>query len=153
MSSVRVTEGAMAAITGLKVIYGRSTPAPAGYHKIPVDLNKNARGEYIYICYSTTEAGAPITNVQVFAGDSSDFPIQEGYVKINNDLNKGARGKFIYLCYTRDTSLSPITALNVIQGETPQTYPPGPSWIRIDQDCSQGAGGDYTYVTYQRAKK
>ena len=138
-------------ITGLDVIYGKNTPPPSGYVKIPVDLNKGAGGEYVYICYSRTASGPPITNVQVFAGSSSSFPIQNGYTKINKDLNKGAGGKYIYLCYTTANwnCSPPITSLNVAQGSSRHTYPVSAEWIRIDQDCSEEAGGSYNYVIYQ----
>ena len=50
-------------------------------------------GEYVYVCY-TTGAGDPINFIQVFAGDSKDFEIQNGYDKLPYDLNKGAGGKY-----------------------------------------------------------
>lgn len=136
-----------AAITGLAVIYGENTPPPPGYEKINVDLNHGAGGEYVYICYST-EPGPPITNIQVFAGDSSNFPIQNGYTKLGEDLNKGAGGKFIYLCYTKNIAHPPIAYVDVIQGSNRYTYPSNDSIIRIDQDCSEGTRGANTYVVY-----
>ena len=137
-------------ITGLEVIYGKNTPPPPGYVKIPLDLNKGAGGAYVYICYSRTAPGPPITNVQVFAGKSSNFPIQNGYTKIPKDLNKGTLFRlYIYLCYTTITSHPPITSLYVVQGSSRNTYPFSPEQIRVDQDCSEGAGGHYSYVIYQ----
>ena len=131
-----------AGITALVVVYGQHTPAPEGYTKIPVDLSNGAGGEYIYVCY-TTVAGDPINFIQVFAGDSEDFEIQNGYEKLPYDLNKGARGKYIYLCYTKEQVARPVMDLNVVQGSSPHVYPTS-EWIRINQDCSEGAGGDYT---------
>ncbi len=140
----------MSAITGLDIIYGDDTKVPSGYHKIFADLNKGARGEFIYLCYSTTASGSPITNVQVFASGTSEFTIQDGYERINKDVNKGAKGKFIYVCYTRNKIFPPITEVNVIQGPVREIYPPS-AWVRINQDCSEGAGedSDYTYITYR----
>ena len=136
-------------ITGLDVIYGKNTAPPPGYVKIPVDLNKGAGGEYVYICYSRTAPGPPITNVQVFAGYHSSFPIQNGYTKIDKDLNKGALGAYIYLCYTTASNRPSITSLYVVQGSSPHTYPISGRQIRIDQDCSEGTGGYYySYVIY-----
>lgn len=140
----------MSAITGLHVIYGQATPPPIGYTVIRKDLNKGSGGEYIYICYSKSIQGPPITDIQVFAGDSRDFPIQEGYIKIPSDLNKSVKGKYIYLCYTHDWSHSPITEVDVIQGESRLIYPPDSTWIRNNQDCSEGAGGYFSYVIYKR---
>ena len=137
-------------ITGLAVIYGQATSPPPGYVKINVDLNHGAGGEYIYICYSTTAPGPPITDIQVFAGTSSDFPIQDDYTKINMDLNKGALGKFIYLCYTKINAHPPIVAMDVIQGRNRFTYPSDAQMVRVDQDCSEGIPGYYTYVVYKQ---
>ena len=138
----------MSAITGLDVIYNQNEPPKPGYHKIPVDLNKGAGGSFVYICYSDTAAGDPITNIQVFASGSSDFPIQNGYIKIPNDLNKGGKGRFIYLCYTRNKAFPPIKEINVIQAPVREVYPPSAEWVRIDQDCSEGGGGEFSYVIY-----
>ncbi len=38
-------------ITGLRVITGESAKAPMGYAAISIDLNRRAKGEYIYLCY------------------------------------------------------------------------------------------------------
>ena len=137
-------------ITDLTVIYD-DEQVPSGYYKIPADLNKGARGRYVYLCYSTAP-GTPITNIQVFAANEPDFPIQIGYTRIPKDLNKGARGKYIYVCYTKDTVLfPPISEVRVIQDPNPAVYPPTAEWVRINQDCSQGARGDYSYIIYKRA--
>ena len=138
----------MSAITGLDIIYGQWSDPPPGYNKIPVDLNKGAGGEYVYLCYST-EPGEPITNIQVFASNSAEFPIQNGYTKIDKDLNKGVKGRYIYLCYTGSRAFKPIAQVNVIQSPSREVYPPTVEWIRINQDCSEGAKGEYTYVVYK----
>ena len=116
-------------ITGLDVIYGANTAPPKGYHRINVDLNKRALGEYVYICYSTDPGEPPITNIQVFAGVFADFQIQNGYTKIDKDLNKGAAGKFIYLCYTRTKAFPPITEVDVVQATHRDVYPPTDEWV------------------------
>ena len=134
-------------ITGLFVVYGQNSLPPEGFIKIPVDLNNGAGGEYVYLCY-TTGAGDPINFIQVFAGDSEDFEIQNGYNKLPYDLNKGAGGKYIYLCYTKVEVARPVMDLNVVQGSSPHVYPTS-EWIRINQDCSEGAGGDYTYIVFK----
>lgn len=139
----------MSAVTGLDIIYGEKTQPPTGYSKIPVDLNSGAGGEYVYLCYTTAGSSSPITNIQVFAGDSSEFPIQTGYTKITKDLNKGAGGHYIYVCFTRDCAFPPVRQVNVIQGGTRHTHPPTSHWVRIDQDCQEGAGGKFSYVTFR----
>ena len=146
---LQVKRGSMAAINGVTVIYGLHSSPPPNYTKIDKDLNKGATGEYVYLCYTTTLSSPPITGLQVFAGDSESFGIQNGYKIIPKDLNKGAEGKFIYVCTTTDKRLAPITGLDVIQGDSRYTYPNDSNWVRIDQDCSEGAKGDYTYIVYK----
>ena len=139
----------MSAIKGLDVIYGETTAPPAGYNKIPADLNSGAGGSYVYLCYSTSVHGQPITSIQVFAGDSADFPTQGGYTVIRKDLNKGAGGKYIYVCYSVNSALGHhIKGVDVVQGQSQAVYPAREDQIRIDQDCSEGAGGLYGYVVY-----
>ena len=126
-STLRTTreDGLPAPITALDVVYGLETPPRRGFHKIPVNLNVSCgRGApHIYICYSTTRCGLPVTNIQVVAGKRKEFPIQDGYIKILKDLNQGAGGKHIYLCYTTCTAFPPVTAVNVIHDDTVHVYP------------------------------
>ena len=141
----------MAVITGLKVVYGASTPPPSSYQLIHKDLSADAGGEFIYLCYSTEKsAGLPITAIQVIAGDNAGIDAPPGFKKIPKDLNKGSGGKkFIYVCYATGTSPGPITEVDVLQGESADIYPPGKDWIRIDQDCNESVGGLFIYIIYK----
>jgi len=78
-------------------------PAPPGYTKIDVDLNKGAGGDFIYLCYKTApyDAAEAIESVAIISGDDPDIPAPYGYIKIPQDLNAGAKGKYIYLCYMK----------------------------------------------------
>ena len=123
-----------APITALDVMYGAETPLESG----------------IYICYSTSKHGPPITNIQVFAGKRKEFPIQDGYERIAKDLNQGAEGKYIYLCYTTCTAFPPVTAINVIHDDTAHVYPETAEWTRIGQNCSEGTHAtEHTYVIFK----
>ncbi|MEB3151110.1 MAG: hypothetical protein VKL60_19090 [Sphaerospermopsis sp.] len=94
-----------APITGLTVILGHYTSPPPGYTKIDVDLNNNAGGDWIFLCY-TKEPGTPIVDIvfqvtggndqQSYAGNDNNY-----YSKIPVDLNKGAGGAYIYLYYLK----------------------------------------------------
>lgn len=55
------------------VIYGEGAAAPPGYVKISQDLNQGAGGQYVYLCYKKSSCGRPITGLNVFSGDNSDF--------------------------------------------------------------------------------
>ena len=91
-------------IVDLMVITGKNTSTPAGYVKIPVDLNKGAGGEYIYLCKKYGQSGRHVDGIRdivIIGGDSSTIPPPYDYTKTPVDLNKGAGGKYIYLCYTK----------------------------------------------------
>jgi hypothetical protein len=89
-------------IDSLVVIYGKNTQPPAGYTKIPQDLNEGAGGEYVYLCYrlANWNNDIAIKDVAVVGGGSSNVPAPYGYEKVPGDLNKGAGGDFIYVCYS-----------------------------------------------------
>ena len=94
--------------------------------------------------------GAPITDIQVFAGDSESFTVQNGYDFIPKDLNKDAGGKYIYLCYTRSTAVNqPVTDIDIVQAPNRYAYPER-DWVRVDQDCEEGTGGWYSYISLKR---
>ena len=87
-------------IAGLDVILGDSSSirCVAGWHKVPVDLNKGSGGKFIYICYARSSSQDPITNLDVVF-DDKDLS-GTGWRLIDKDLNKGAGGEYIYLIYT-----------------------------------------------------
>ena len=140
-----------APITAVNIIYGSGTNPSPGFTKIHADLNYKAGGAYVYIEYTRDGShGAPLTDIQVFAGGSGSFPVQNGYNLIPKDLNKGAGGKYIYLCYTRSTAVGqPVTDITVVQAPNRFAYP-ARDWVRVDQDCQEGAGGWYSYVSLRR---
>ena len=132
-------------VTEITVITGGSSSiaAPAGYTKIPIDLNQDAGGAYIYICYKKG-VGAPITGLAVTVGGGSP-PSDAGYERINVDLNQGAGGEFIYLWYTKDPACTTIHNLNVQNN----TQAPPAGYTRIPVDLNLGAGGAFIYLNYE----
>ena len=134
------------------MIYGQYSSPPAGYSKIDVDLNKGAKGEYIYLCFKKGDnEKEAITGMNVVADGSKDFSIQSSYTKVNQDLNKGAGGKYIYLVYTKNPDLPPIQDVTVINGSDESIFPPS-DWVRISQDCNAKAGGKYIYICYYQPR-
>ncbi len=141
----------MSAITGLAIVYGNGANPPPGYSIIRTDLNRNAKGDYTYLCYSISEdIGPPITAIQVASSDTQldRFTKPPGFTLISHDLNKGSRGKYIYVSYATGTSAGPITAVSVIFGNHCHIWP-SKEWIRINQDCNEGARGDFIYIVYK----
>ncbi len=84
-------------ITGLHVVEGNNAPPPPGWGRIDTDLNHQAGGAYLYLCYQRG-GGAPITDIFVSMGDGNMPP---GWQKIPVDLNKGAGGDYLYLWYKK----------------------------------------------------
>jgi hypothetical protein len=134
-----------------------------GFHCIEMDLNKGARGGYIYLLYTTqTKYGSPITDVYIkFGNDNfSSIITHEGrkYSLVarggnpefagtcDGDLNYGAKGKYIYL-YASWGSFTPSRGLTSI---TFNGNSSGAVGINGDAskpaDLNSGAGGDYIYM-------
>ena len=132
-------------ITEVTVIAGGSsgiTP-PAGFTKIAVDLNQDAGGAYIYVCYKKG-VGAPITGLFVTLNGGLP-PANAGYTRIDVDLNQGAGGDFIWLWYTKDPACTTIHNLHV----QANTNPPPSGFTRIDVDLNRNAGGAFIYLSYE----
>lgn len=132
-------------VTALAIISGNSSgiSAPAGFQKLPEDLNKGAGGKYIYLCYKKG-GGAPIANIDFVTG-SSESAIADascGFYTIMQDLNEGAGGKYIYLCYQRNT---PISDLTFVSGGSAKLQPPS-GYDCVYADLNKGAGGKYIYL-------
>ena len=67
----------MAYVTDVKVISGSHEHISPSYDytKIDVDLNKGARGKYIYLCYKSGERDDAITGLQVSGCEWSELCI------------------------------------------------------------------------------
>lgn len=119
----------------------------AGFTKIPVDLNKGAGGDYIYLYYRTSATDTWVTGVNVISGSNSSITCQNGWSKIPVDLNEGSGGKFIYLCYKEAKNVTGISTLNAVTGKgkkCPSTY------TTINMDLNVGSGGEYVYLCYAK---
>lgn len=133
-------------ITEVTVITGGSSSitAPAGYTKIPIDLNQGASGDYIYLCYRKG-VGAPLTGLAVTYNSASP-PAGYSWTRIDVDLNRGAGGAFVWLWYTKDPDCSEIDALSVQVNDS--TFPAG--YIGLPQDLNYDAGGVFLYLGYHK---
>ena len=93
-------------ITDVTVIQGDSASIrpPSGYTKLPEDLNENASGDYIFLCYRRG-SGVPVADIvfQSTNDNDQDTPVLEGdrYIRDNVDLNDNAGGDYIYLYYLK----------------------------------------------------
>jgi len=134
-------------ITEVTVIRGGSSgiQAPAGYTKIPADLNAGAGGDYIYVCYKKG-VGAPITSLFVTRNGGAP-PADPRYTRINVDLNDGAGGDYIWLWYTRDPDCAVVNDIIVQFGKNSRP-PAGYTWIGVD--LNDGAWGEYIWLSYRK---
>uniref|UniRef100_UPI0026036D5C MAC/perforin domain-containing protein n=1 Tax=uncultured Shewanella sp. TaxID=173975 RepID=UPI0026036D5C len=117
-----------------------SIKPPSGYLKIPVNLNKDSGGDYIYLCYHKVSAdGARIDNpkciadLKIIMGERTQPDI--GFTKLDVDLNKGSGGEYIYLCYKKSPFIDSIAIkdLDVISGSDPELQAPS-GFTRLDHD-------------------
>lgn len=86
-------------IEALKAISGDSgdVQPPAGFEKIPLDLNTGAGGKYVFL---SVKRGLPvIQSVGVISGDNDGIKPPFGWEKLKQDVNQGAGGSYIYICY------------------------------------------------------
>lgn len=102
----------------------KSSLTSAGFTVIDYDLNKGARGNYIYMGYKTTSNPAEAIKDLCFYSEQSDFGFNKFTMNINGqeceyvcdnntDLNKGSGGDYIYACYTKDSLAgAPITSIS-----------------------------------------
>jgi hypothetical protein len=125
------------------------TPQP-GWSMINVDLNRDAGGKYIYLCYKNGLDNQEAISEITFIVNNQQIP--PGYVKIPQDLNEGAGGDFIYLCYKKEITNNPIRRVNVLIGQNAQ---PDPGFYftknyysGVKQDLNQGAGGNFVWMVY-----
>lgn len=130
---------------------------------VPLDLNKNAGGDWIYLGYKkTTSKENAITHIiaDYYSKSQSQNIISNGYNMqiINTDLNKNASGKYIYLYYTRDTKVGePLTEIiyqdrDKIQGGSVDGYNGLRSYTTGElMDLNMGTSGDLIYLWFKRS--
>lgn len=125
----------------------------SGYTLINADLNKGAKGDYIYLSYNTTnDPEKALKNIRI---TYDNFSLPGSYTKNPHDLNKGAHGKYIYLWTSTNASNGkPIKAINVFYGENAD-MPTGYTAVKHDDsgenaDLNKGAGGAYIYLGIKR---
>lgn len=134
-------------ISEVIVIQGGSSgiQPPAGYTKIPHDLNAGAGGDYIYVCYKRG-VGAPITGLCITRDGGG--PAQDAkYTRINVDLNRGAGGDYIWLWTSKDPDCAAINDIIIQFGQNSRP-PAGYTWIGVD--LNDGAGGEYIWLSYRK---
>ncbi|XP_051810978.1 uncharacterized protein LOC127535962 [Acanthochromis polyacanthus] len=121
-----------------------------GFSKIDVDLNKGAKGNYIYLWYKTGSCGA-ITRIQFSFNEAmSEGLNRAGYQKINKDLNAGAGGDYIYLWFFKGSSEYHVPIVNLDVSITDEAQKFKFNWERLACDLNRGAGGCWIYLWVKR---
>lgn len=84
----------------------------AVYTRLKINLNRNARGKYLYLCYTTDKRFAPLTQLDVIVKGRNVVrePFWSGVRVVRNsltsvdeyaDINAGTGGKSIYILQTK----------------------------------------------------
>jgi len=159
-------------IADVVVIMGGSSAiqAPAGYEKLPTDLNQGAHGKYIYLCvahqsasYFEGSAKGPVRSVTIFGKYANGSPISgipssapPGYEAVPGDLNAGANSHSdadsTALFFAK--SFLPAGVINsglrdiVTYASSTSVAPPPFGYQRCDLDLNRGVGGAYIYFAY-----
>ena len=127
-------------ISKIKVIYNSQNCG--NLNLIDSDLNKGARGEYIYLCYGEDEEDpSPITDVFINIRGKNEVPT--GYVCDANDVNEGSiRSKPIYICYYKNKKVPKLIEYSNVILETNKKslfeIPDDNEITYIDNDNSSG---------------
>ncbi|MER8105829.1 hypothetical protein [Kitasatospora sp. NPDC094016] len=98
-------------VTGIRVLTDDEKP-PAGYQKLPVDLNRGTpvHDKALFLAVTRQEGAArPIVDLTVahWKDGSQEIPPETGYTRVETNLNEGATGDFVYLDYLRATENAP----------------------------------------------
>ncbi|XP_073349222.1 uncharacterized protein [Pagrus major] len=124
-----------------------------GFKKVNVDLNKGARGNYIYIWYRRQSGRAPVTKIQfTFNNEMARGLDRAGYTKIDKNLNAGAKGDYKYLWYYRGSGEfnTPIVDVDVTTVAESEARMLRNGWERLTCDLNRGAKGNWIHVWVKR---
>lgn len=132
-----------------------------GYQILPVDLNKDAKGDYIYASVTTDtlhyDLGPAVTGLVIINGKNDAPP--PGYTKIDVDLNKGAGGAFLYLCYNKGVAnkapIREVKAVALDHAINADEYRAN-GWHVVQwgyrggpADANKDVGGNFIYLLYR----
>ena len=155
-------------VNSIKIIYDNEKCA-GSLKLIDLDLNKGAKGAYIYLCYGNEEniILEPIADFFIYIKNLNSPPI--GYLcETTKNLNKGTKGNEIYLCYTRNssllyyeedqfnTNLTVITDLDIVFDKRktifcPDGYDIVNAGCNIEGcDLNHGSGGYFIYLCQKK---
>ena len=121
-----------------------------GWTLINEDLNRDAGGKYIFLCYKEgLDDEASISDITFIVNTQA---VPSGYTKLPTNLNEGAGGASIYLCYTKEITTNPIRRIAILIGKTatpePGFYFAKNYYSNIKQDLNQSVGGNFIWLAY-----
>ncbi|KAM9738176.1 uncharacterized protein ACNS7B_013607 [Menidia menidia] len=125
-----------------------------GFLQNPVNLNKRAGGDKIYLWYSTG-SGSPITRIQIsYSVDMSASLERAGYIKVDKDLNAGTGGDAIYLWYYKGSSEYDIPIVDLFVSSEPQEESQLFlfSWERLACNLNRRSSGLRIYLWVRKEK-
>ncbi|KAM4577539.1 uncharacterized protein PAE49_007302 [Odontesthes bonariensis] len=125
-----------------------------GFTPNPVNLNKRAGGNKIYVWYKRG-SGAPITRIQVSYDEAMTGSLKTNrYIRVNGNLNAGTGGDGIYLWYTTGSSEYDIPIVDLFVSTEPQEESQlfQFDWERLSCNLNRKAGGSRIYLWVRREK-
>lgn len=129
-------------------------PPPPGFEKIDSDLNKGAKGDFVYLCAKWGSRPDGIVDLHAIIGDNpGSMAPPGGYEIIRKDLNKGSGGKYIFLCYRRSTTEPSIKYIKVLNRPDKRGASSGYAlgWLhRVELDLNSSVGGNYIMLYYNK---
>ncbi|KAG0232974.1 purple acid phosphatase [Actinomortierella wolfii] len=158
------TAGVLALTSAVQVVYSKGITdikvticdvndcSITGYRKVPQDLNKFSRGQYVHLHFTDRDDGSaryPITHLTVTKGDNAGHP-GEDWECVEGNLNAGTQGPPLTLYVKRDPSFAPIESLVVKYGFGSHG---AIGYDRYPLDLNTGTGGQWVYLYYKRDQK
>lgn len=152
-----VSAAAESSITEITLVYSNTSTVtcPDGFTKVPVDLNQDVGGAYIYLCYKRG-VGAPITSLVVTANNQMpDSRYWDKAYDVINDrdgnplnLNRGVSGAFpVWLWYTKDPACTTVREVRVsVNGNGDPSA--GSDWTKTDHDMNYSLKSTSIFLWY-----
>ncbi|XP_023199802.1 uncharacterized protein LOC111610332 isoform X2 [Xiphophorus maculatus] len=142
-----------------------------GYTKLPLDLNKEAGGNDVFLWYKTgdyraitriqfsfndwmkkgyTECDVPIVELDLSTNEADDTKkVQPQWERSACDLNRGAGGDWIHLWMKRQHQTY-ICDIQASDGDISNHELLRQGYTRIDEDINRDSGGPDIFIFYQQ---
>ncbi|KAK9970163.1 hypothetical protein ABG768_026128 [Culter alburnus] len=122
-----------------------------GWERLGCDLNRNARGNYIYLWVKREKTSyiQEIAATVDFYSDKHMFDL--GYTRVCEDTNRGAGGNFVFLWYRRTTDKKQaLTDLNISTSLQEEEKLQREGYKVLSVDLNKGTGGNVVFLWHKK---